>query len=115
MKSRSIGIGLVATLTLLGPWGASAELLTQGEADLRLAQGGGPGMTGSSGGAQSNAGTAIGPKDKPPAAVDSPGAMGGNPRPEVGAGTSQGDTDAQGRSGHAGTSGVQRPQPTSVP
>jgi hypothetical protein len=113
MKARIIEVGLIATLTFLGAQAASAELLTKGEGDLRIAQGGGPGMTGSSGGAQSNAGTAVGPKDDDaPAAVEPPGAMGGNPRPEVGQGTNRGDTDAQGRSSHGGTSGIQRPEPT---
>ena len=115
MDVRTIGIGLLATLSLLGPRVAGAEMLTKGEADLRIAQGGGPGMTGSSGGAQSNAGTAIGPKDGAPAAVPPPAAMDGNTRPDVGAGTNRGDTDGQGRSSHGGTAGAQRPLPTAAP
>lgn len=113
---KTIGIGLIATLSLLGPQIAAAEMRARSAADVQLAQGGGPGMTGSSGGGQSNAGTAIGPpKDDPPAAVAPPGQLGGKPESDVSAGTNRGDTGSEGRASHGGTSGTQRPLPTAAP
>jgi hypothetical protein len=101
-----IGTPLVAIRSSAGP-GASGSA-SEG---LQVAQGGGPGMTGSTGGGNSNAGTAMGPDDDSPTAPDAAAPA----RPDGTLGTSKGDTTATGRESHSGASGAMRPEPTRTP
>lgn len=115
MTARAIAIRTLVTVALIGaPILALASFAERGSPDadaLQLAQGGGPGMTGSTGGGNSNAGTALGPEaDRAGDAGDA-----ARPPPEGRMGTSQGDTEGHGRESHGGSSGAMRPEPTRVP
>ena len=117
MTARRIVPRLLVTVALIGaPLVALRSFAELGasrsaSAGVRVAQGGGPGMTGSSGGGNSNAGTAIGPDGDAPVA-ERPVAPA---RPDGRMGTSQGDTSATGRESHAGASGTMHPEPSRTP
>jgi hypothetical protein len=118
MTVRAIAVRSLVTIALIGApilaMASFAELIAPDAGTLQLAQGGGPGMTGSTGGGNSNAGTAMGEEGGPTGGPDSPDAE-VPPRSEAGTKSSRGETEGQGRGSHAGSSGAMRPEPTALP